>query len=75
LGPTPRRNEERRIGFPAEVMAKDMKGVERVTECPRHFFRGPTFDDVSPEGFVLAVFGLARFEEEAAELTYVFWCS
>ena len=56
-------------------MTKDVEGVERVTEAARDLWGRLAFDEVGPQGFVLAVFGQAGFEEEAAEDDYVFWCA
>ena len=69
LGAAARGDEKDRIGLAAEVMTKDVEGVERVTEGARDLWGRPAFDEVGPQGFVLAVFGQAGFEEEAAELT------
>ena len=64
-----RGDEKDRLGFTAEVMAQDMKGIERVAEVAGDVLGKPAFDQIGAQGFVLAVFGQARMEEEAAELT------
>ena len=69
LGAVARGDKEDRLGLPAEVVAQDVKGIERVAEGAGDVFGGAALDQVSAQGLVLAVFGQAGFEEEAAELT------
>ena len=64
-----RGHKEDRVGLAAEVVAQDVKGVERVAEGAGDLFGGAALDQESAQGLVLAVFGQAGFEEEAAELT------
>ena len=64
-----------RIWLPAEVVAQDVKGIERVAEGASDVFGGPPLDQISAQGLVLAVFGQAGCEEEAAEFTYLFRCA
>ena len=56
-------------GFSAEVVTQDVEGIEGVAEGAGDVFGGPALDQVSAQGLVLAVFGQAGFEEEAAECT------
>jgi len=60
-----------RVWLPAEVVAQDVKRIERVAEGAGDVFGGPPLDQISAQGLVLAVFGQAGFEEEAAEFTYL----
>jgi hypothetical protein len=57
------------LGFSAKMMTEDMEGIEGVAQSVRHLFGGTAFDQVSTQGLVLAMFGQARLQEEAAELT------
>jgi len=75
LGAVARGDKKDRIGLAAEVMTKDVEGVERVTEGARDLRGRLAFDQVGAQGFVLAVFGQAGFEKEAAETDYVFRCA
>jgi hypothetical protein len=61
-----RRDEEDGLGLTAEMMTKDMERIPRVSEGTGHFFRGTGLDEVSAKGFILALFGVLGFEEEAA---------
>jgi len=61
--------EESGLGLAAEMMAKDVKGIEGVAKGASDFRSGATLDQIGAQGLVLAVFGQARFEEKAAELT------
>ena len=56
-------------GLAAEVVAKDVKGVKGVAEGAGDLFGGTLLDQKSAQRLILAVFGQARFEEEAAEIT------
>ena len=56
-----------RVRLAAEVVAQDVKGIERVAEGAGDVFGGPALDQIGAQGLVLAVFGQAGFEEEAAE--------
>jgi hypothetical protein len=64
-----------RVRLPAEVVAQDVKGIERVAEGAGDVFGGLALDQISAQGLVLAVFGQAGFVEEAAKFTYVFRCA
>jgi hypothetical protein len=75
LGAMARGDKEGRLRVAAEVMAQDVKGIERIAEVLGDVLGGPTLDQVGAQGFVLTVLGQARFEEEAAELAYVFRCA
>ena len=59
------------VGFAAEVVAQDVEGTEGVTEGAGDVLGGAAFDQESAQGLVLAVFGQAWFEEEAAECDLV----
>jgi hypothetical protein len=69
LGAVTRSHEEDRLGLPTEMVAEDVKGVKRVAEGAGDLFGWTPLDQKSAEGLVLAMFGQARLEEEAAELT------
>ncbi len=57
------------FGFPAEVMAEDIEGVERIAESASDLIGGTPFDHKGAQSLVLTVLGQPRLEEEAAELT------
>jgi hypothetical protein len=57
------------------MVTKDVEGIEGVAEGAGHIFGKTALDQVSAQGLVLAMFRQAGFEEEAAELTYFFWCA
>jgi len=61
--------EKGRLGIAPEVVAEDVKGIEGITKGAGDLFGWAPFEQISAEGFVLAVFGQAGFEEELAELT------
>jgi hypothetical protein len=48
----------------AEMMTQDAKRARGVAEAPGDVRRGKTFDEVGPEGLVLALRGGGGFEEE-----------
>jgi hypothetical protein len=48
-----------RVRLPAEVVAQDVKGIERVAEGAGDVFGGLALDQISAQGLVLAVFGQA----------------
>ena len=50
-------------------MAKDVERIERVAEGPGHLFARTALDEVSAQGFILALFGVLGFEEKAADQT------
>jgi hypothetical protein len=60
-----RREEEGTIGLLTELMGKDTKASRRISEAAGDFSRREVLDEVSPEGFILAVSGIGRFEKEA----------
>ncbi|MGB7464868.1 MAG: hypothetical protein WBW14_18390 [Candidatus Acidiferrum sp.] len=64
-----RREKKGGMGFSAEMVTKDMKGIEGVAEGAGHVFGEPALDQVSAQGLVLAVFRQTGFEEEAAKCT------
>jgi hypothetical protein len=49
----------------AEMMTQDAKRAWGVAKTVGDVSRGKTFDEVGPEGLVLALSGRGRFEEEA----------
>ena len=59
-------HKEDRIALAPEMMGQDMKGAGRITESCGDLARRVTFDEKSAERFVLAVLGLAGFQEETA---------
>jgi hypothetical protein len=61
-----RRHKEDGVALAPEVMGQDMEGTGRITEGRGDFARRVTLDEKSPERFVLALLGLAGFEEETA---------
>jgi hypothetical protein len=69
LGAVAWREEKDRLGIPPEVVAEDVKGIEGITEGAGDLFGGALFEQISAEGFILAVFGQVGFEEELAEFT------
>jgi hypothetical protein len=52
-----------------------MEGPKGVTEGPGGLSRRPAIDEIGAQRLVLALFWLARFEEEPPNQTYVFRCS
>jgi hypothetical protein len=69
LGSVARADKEDGTGFATEVVAQNVEGTEGVPEGAGDILGGTAFDQESAQGFVLAVFGQAWLEEEAAELT------
>jgi hypothetical protein len=67
LRATSGRDEEDRLGFTAEVMAKDIERIQRISKGTGHFFRRTALDEIGAKGFILALFGVLGFEEEAAD--------
>ena len=51
----------------AEMVAQDIKGIERVAKSAGDLPGGPSLDQEGAQGFVLAVFGQLGLEEKAAE--------
>jgi hypothetical protein len=47
------------------MMAQDAKRASSVAKAAGDVSRGKTFDEVGPEGLVLALSGGSGFEEEA----------
>ena len=64
-----RGEKEGGLGFSAKMMTENMEGIGGVAKSARHRFGGTALDEESAQGFVLAMFGQAGFQEEAAELT------
>ena len=64
--------EEARGGIAPEVVTQDVEGPGRVTEGGGDLRTGAAFDKVGAERLVLALLGGGGFEEEAADVTYVF---
>jgi len=61
-----RGDKKDRIQVPAEVMAEHVKGIEGVAEGACDLFGRPTLHKISPQGLVLALFGIIGLGEEAA---------
>ncbi len=61
-----RADEELRIGIPAEMVAENMEGTWRVTEETSHFLGRLALQEISTEGLVLTLPGMAGLLEEAA---------
>jgi hypothetical protein len=66
--------EEPRIGIAPEVMAEDVESGDGIAEALCDVLGALLLDEVGTEGFVLALFGEAGFEEEAADVAYIFRC-
>jgi hypothetical protein len=56
-------------------VAKDPEGAWGVTEGAGDRLGGAALDEISAEGFILAVFGQGGFEKEGAWVCYIKWCS
>ena len=56
-------------------MTKDAESACRVSEGAGDLLGGASVDVIGAESFVLAVFGLLRFQKEAARLCYNNRCS
>ena len=54
------------LGIMAELMAKDAEGAGGVAEAAGHVGRGLLIDEVSAEGFVLALHRELRGQEEVS---------
>jgi hypothetical protein len=59
-----RRKEEETIWMLTELMSEDTKASRRISEAAGDFGRREILDEVGPEGFILAVSGIRRFEKE-----------
>jgi hypothetical protein len=57
------------LGFSAKMMTEDVEGIAGIAKSARHLLGGTALDQVSAQGLVLAMFGQARFQEEATKLT------
>ena len=64
-----RGDEKDWIGLAAEVVAEDVKGVERVAKGAGDVLGRAPLNQISTQGLVLAVFRQAGFKKEAAEFT------
>ena len=60
-------DKEERLGFTAEVMAKDVERIQGISKGAGHFFGGTAFDEIGAKGFILALFGVLGFEKKAAD--------
>ena len=67
--------EKERLGVAAEMMAEQVEGTGGVTESAGNLRDGLVLDEISAEGFILALLWLIRFKKESADVTYVFRCS
>jgi hypothetical protein len=65
LRPLLRGKEKGAIGVLAELMGEDAEASWGVPEAASNFDRREILDEVSPEGFVLAMGGILGFEKEA----------
>ena len=68
-GPWRGGDKKHRLRFAAEVVAQDVEGIKGVAEGAGDGLGGAALDQEGAQGPVLAVFGQAGEEEEAAELT------
>jgi hypothetical protein len=50
------------------MMTKDSEGLRGVTELGGNNIRGFVFDEISPQGLILPLFRVRRFEEESPAL-------
>jgi len=57
--------EEGAIWMLAKLMGEDTKASRRIPETASDFSRREILDEIGPEGFVLAVSRIPRFEKEA----------
>ena len=62
-------DEEERIGLAAEVVAEHLEGPGAVAEGAGDLPRGALFDEVGPQGLVLAVPGRGGLEEKALAIS------
>ena len=58
-----------------EVMAHDLEGSGRVAERAGDLGGGALLDEVSAQGFVLALLCRGGLEEESSRIAYVYWLS
>jgi len=65
----PRREKKSGMGFSAEMVTKDVEGIEGVAEGAGNVFGETALDQISAQGLVLAVFRQAGLEEEATKRT------
>ena len=68
LGSLGGREEEIATGILAELVDEDAKAARGVTEAVSDFGAREPVDDEGPEGLVLAVRSVGRFEEDAGEV-------
>ena len=69
------RKEKEWIRIATEVMAEHVKSGDGIAEAMSDVFGALPLDEEGTEGFVLALLGRLRLEKEAANSTYLFWCS
>jgi len=60
--------EEGRLRVVAEGVAKDAESAWGIAEGAGDLLGGAALDEVSAQGFILAVFGRGGFEEEGARV-------
>jgi hypothetical protein len=58
----------------AEAPAEDAEVARLVAEPPGGLPRAKVVDEVGAQGFVLALPGVRRFQEEAVFFRYLMWC-
>ena len=62
-------DKESGVGIASKMMTEDPKRVEGVPKGASGLGAGQSFNEISPQGFIDAVPGRARFQEKAAALT------
>ena len=65
---TSRRGKEAGMGIATEMMAKHSEGLWRVSELGGHHVGGLVFDEIGPQGLILPLLGVRRFEEKPPAL-------
>jgi hypothetical protein len=68
LRPLLRGKEEGAIWTLAELVGQDAEASRGIPEAASDFERREIIDEVSPEGFVLAMSGISGFEKEAGHI-------
>jgi hypothetical protein len=54
-------------------VTENLEGARRIAERASRLLGGSAFEEVSPESFIDAVFGVAGFGEKTSALAYLFW--
>jgi hypothetical protein len=63
------------VGVLAKLMAEHAEAARGVAEATRGFARGESLDEVGAQGFVLAMGGIGRLQEDGGEVCYLFSCA